>query len=86
VRPFRRPRRRDAMSDGRYLVVRQNDAWFIKFEDEEYGPYWSETEAMGFAVDAARKLSACGEHPEVCVYGAFSAEVDTPAQKMRPGK
>jgi hypothetical protein len=57
------------MSDGRYLVVRQNDAWFIKFEDEEYGPYWSETEAMGFAVEAARKLSACGEHPEVCVVG-----------------
>ena len=55
------------MIDGRYLVVRQNDAWFIKFEDEENGPYRSETEAMGFAVEAARKLSASGEHPEVCV-------------------
>ncbi len=57
------------MSDGRYLVVRQNDAWFIKFEDEEYGPYSSEAEAMGFAVEAARQLSAGGEHPEVCVIG-----------------
>ena len=45
----------------RYLVVRQDDAWFIKFEGEEFGPYQSEREAMLFAVDAARQL---GEHGE----------------------
>ena len=45
----------------RYLVVRQGDVWFIKFEGEEFGPYQSEREAMLFAVDAARQF---GEHGE----------------------
>jgi hypothetical protein len=49
----------------RYLVVRQEDAWFIKFEGEEFGPYQSEREAMLFAVDAARLLGEQGERTEV---------------------
>jgi hypothetical protein len=49
----------------RYLVVRQDDVWFIKFDGEEYGPYNSEREAMLFAVDAAHKLGEQGEETEV---------------------
>jgi hypothetical protein len=49
----------------RYLVVRQEDVWFIKFEGEEYGPYLSEREAVLFAIDAAQKLGEQGEPTEV---------------------
>jgi hypothetical protein len=49
----------------RYLVVRQEDVWFIKFEGEEFGPYQSEREAMLFAIDAARLLGEQGERTEV---------------------
>jgi len=49
----------------RYLVVRQEDVWFIKFDGEEYGPYKSEREARLFAVDAAHKLGEQGEATEV---------------------
>jgi hypothetical protein len=49
----------------RYLVVRQEDVWFIKFNDDEYGPYQSEREAMLFAIDAAHKLGEQGEETQV---------------------
>jgi hypothetical protein len=49
----------------RYLVVRHQDAWLIKFDGEEYGPYASEREAMLFAIDAAQKLGEQGEDTEV---------------------
>jgi len=40
----------------RYLVVRHQNEWVIKFEGEEFGPYKSQGEAMLFAIDAAQKL------------------------------
>jgi hypothetical protein len=49
----------------RYLVVRQDDVWFIKFDGEEYGPYKSEREALLFAIDAAQKLGEQGEEAQV---------------------
>ena len=49
----------------RYLVVRQEDVWFIKFDGEEFGPYKSEREAMLFAIDAAHKLGDQGEGTQV---------------------
>ncbi len=49
----------------RYLLVRQEDMWFIKFGGEEYGPYQSEREALLFAVDAAQKLGDQGEETQV---------------------
>ncbi len=49
----------------RYLVVRQEDVWFIKFDGEEYGPYQSEREAMLFAIEAAHKLGEQGEDTQV---------------------
>ena len=44
------------MMHARYFVVQQNDNWLIKFDDEEYGPYSTQSEAMLFAIDAAQKL------------------------------
>src|SRR5437588_477705 len=53
------------VSRTRYLVVRQEDVWFIKFDGEEFGPYQSEREAMLFAVDAAQKLGEQGQETQV---------------------
>jgi hypothetical protein len=49
----------------RYLVVHQDDVWFIKFDGEEYGPYKSKREVLLFAVDAAQKLGEQGEGTQV---------------------
>lgn len=49
----------------RYLVMRQEDVWFIRYAGEDYGPYISEREAMLFAVDAAQKLGVQAEDTEV---------------------
>jgi hypothetical protein len=58
------------MSPTRYFLVQQEDSsWMIKFADEEFGPYKSKSEAMLFAVEAARKLSQRGTETEVCLMG-----------------
>jgi hypothetical protein len=49
----------------RYLVVRQDNLWLIKFDDEEYGPFTSEREAMRIAIDAARRLASQGTDTHV---------------------
>jgi hypothetical protein len=51
----------------RYLVIRQEEVWFIHFAGEEYGPYVTEREAMLFAIDAAHKLGEQGEETQVLV-------------------
>jgi hypothetical protein len=53
----------------RYLVVRQEDLWFIQFDDEEFGPYKTDREAMMFAIDAAQKLGEQGEQTQVLLKG-----------------
>jgi hypothetical protein len=53
----------------RYLVVRHEDEWVIKFEGEEFGPYKSQREAMLFAIDAAHKLGLQDEPTEVLLMG-----------------
>ncbi len=57
------------MPHARYFIVRHEDVWLIKFDDEEYGPYNSQAEAMLFAVDAAQKLGEHGEDAQVCLMG-----------------
>jgi len=57
------------MPDARYFIVQHNDEWAIKFNDEEYGPYKSKSEAMLFAIDAAQKLGEYGEQAEVVLMG-----------------
>ena len=49
----------------RYLVVRQENIWSIKFDGEEYGPYKTEREAILFAIDAANKFGEQGEKTQV---------------------
>jgi hypothetical protein len=49
----------------RYIVVRQDDVWFIKFDGDEYGPYKTEGEAMLFAISAAHNLGESGEDAQV---------------------
>jgi hypothetical protein len=48
-----------------YLVERREDAWFIAFSGEEFGPYKTEREALLFAIDAAYKLGETGEDTQV---------------------
>lgn len=53
----------------RYYVVGRDESWFIRFEDDEYGPYKSRSEAMLFAIDAAQNLGVKGEQAEVLLVG-----------------
>jgi hypothetical protein len=53
----------------RYLVVRHQDEWVIKFEGEEFGPYKSQREAILFAIDAAQKLGEQDDPTKVLVMG-----------------
>ncbi len=65
------------MSPKRYFIVQHDDDWIIRFDDDEFGPYRSQSEAMLFAVDAARKLTERGKPAEVCLMGengSFRAE------------
>jgi hypothetical protein len=65
------------MSPTRYFLVQRDESWTIRFADEEFGPYKSKSEAMLFAVDAARKLGRRGKSTEVCLMGengSFHAE------------
>ena len=57
------------MSPTLYFLVQHDDAWMIKLADEEFGPYKSKSEAMLFAVEAARKLAERGADTEVCLMG-----------------
>jgi hypothetical protein len=61
-----------AMLDTRYFVERlkaHSDAWMIKFDDEEYGPYKSQSEAVRFAIEAAEKCNEHGQKAQVVVIG-----------------
>jgi hypothetical protein len=63
------------LRDARYFVERlkaRNDAWMIKFDDEEYGPYKSQSEAVLFAIEAAEKLNEHGEKAQVVIIGPTS--------------
>jgi hypothetical protein len=63
------------LRDARYFVERlkaRNDAWMIKFDDEEYGPYKSQSEAVVFAIEAAEKLNEHGEKAQVVIIGPTS--------------
>jgi hypothetical protein len=58
------------MSQAQYFVLQHDDKWLIKFDDEEFGPYSTQSEAMLFAIDAAQKLGDTGgKETQVCVMG-----------------
>lgn len=76
------------MSPSRYFIVQHDDDWVIRYQDEEFGPYKSQSEAMLFAVDGARKLAERGEEAEVCLMGdngAFRAEWSNAQHHRAPG-
>jgi hypothetical protein len=54
-------------SHTRYFVIHDRDVWLIKFDDEQYGPYPTQREAMLFAIDAAYSLGEIGENTQVCL-------------------
>ena len=59
------------MPIARYYVERlmaHSDVWMVKFDDEEHGPYKSQSEAVHFAIDAAEKLNEHGEKAPSCRY------------------
>ena len=58
------------MAAAQYFVERvtaHNDVWMIKLDDEEYGPYKSQSEAVLFAIDAAEKLNEDGEKAQIVI-------------------
>jgi hypothetical protein len=60
------------MAVAHYFVERltaHNDVWMIKFADQEYGPYKSQSEAVLFAIDAAEKRNEHGEKAQVVIIG-----------------
>ncbi|HVY20139.1 MAG TPA: DUF2188 domain-containing protein [Bauldia sp.] len=58
------------MPNARYFIVQHDEEWLIKYDDEEFGPYLTQKEAMLFAVDAAQKLGEYGgANAEVCLMG-----------------
>ena len=57
------------MPDALYFVVPHGGAWTIKFEDEEYGPYKSQSGAVAFAIDAAERIVAHGESAQIVLIG-----------------
>ena len=60
------------MAIAHYFVERltaHSDVWMIKFDDEEYGPYKSQSEAVLFAIDAAEKRNEHGEKAQDVIIG-----------------
>jgi len=57
------------MPIARYFIVREKEDWWIRYGEDEFGPYKSQEEAMVFAVDAAKKLGTHGQSSEVCLMG-----------------
>lgn len=57
------------MAHARYYLIQHDETWMIRFDDEEFGPYRSKSEAMLFAVDAAQKLGEQGEDAQVLLMG-----------------
>ena len=55
-----------------YFIERlkaHNDAWMVNFDNEEYGPYKSQSEAVRFAIEAVEKLNEHGEKAQVVIIG-----------------
>ena len=71
------------MPNARYIVVRHETAWTIKFDDEEFGPYRSQSEAVAFAIDAAEKHNRHGESAEI-VFASGAGDLPT-RMALKPG-
>lgn len=58
-----------AMTQARYFVVNRGGEWKIKYRQELFGPYRSESEALLFAIDAAHGVGSRSGGSQVLVEG-----------------
>lgn len=65
------------MPGARYVIVRQEDAWCVRLEGKDYGPYPTQNAALRAAIDAANMAAERGEETEVVIEGS-DREVRTP--------
>jgi hypothetical protein len=63
----RLPLQEQAMSDGRYYIVGENDVWMLQFSETEHRDATRRNAAVAFAVGAAQELGMRGECAHVCV-------------------
>jgi hypothetical protein len=60
------PHEEEDMPHVQYFIERlkaHNDAWMVNFDNEEYGPYKSQSEAVRFAIETGEKRNEHGEGP-----------------------
>ena len=58
------------MQEAHYFIVRRNDAWMVESDDDDQqGPYPSQSEAVQFAINAAEKLKQHGERAQIVLIG-----------------
>jgi hypothetical protein len=65
------------MARAQYFVVLHNNEWKVNHDGNHYGPYKSQREAIGAAVDAAHKSGLDGHNAQVLIQAAnnqFRAE------------
>jgi hypothetical protein len=60
------------MSRLQYVVVNDGGQWKISHDGKHYGPYGTQTDAIGAAVDAAHKAGGLGHDAQVLVQGTDS--------------
>jgi hypothetical protein len=63
------------MPHTRFIIVRHEDEWLIKFGDGEYGPYRSQAEAMLFAIDAAQNWARKAKAPRWALWASMDISV-----------
>ena len=55
------------MSNCRYYIVGNNDAWMMQFNETKNGKYRSSNDAISFAIAVAQKLGMRGERAHICM-------------------
>jgi hypothetical protein len=55
------------MARAHYYVVRHRSQWRIKFEDQDFGPYMTQRDAVVAAVTAAHRVGQHGHDARVLV-------------------
>jgi len=58
---MRLPLQEQAMPDGRYYIVGENDVWMLQFRETEHRDVTRRNAAVAFAVGAAQELGMRGE-------------------------
>jgi hypothetical protein len=59
----------DAADHARYFVINADGEWRIRYRDEMFGPYKTQSEALLFAIDAAHGVGKRMGGSEVLIEG-----------------